>query len=936
MSTATLQSTMLIGNIMKLTPFTAPSRASDTTTHAIRYSRRQLALAVTLALPISFHAANAQAQDQTQDQAQDQTQEQAQNTGEEAAEVILVTGSYIKRTSVDAAEPVQVLDHNFIQSTGATTVAELIGKLAISSGAENQADSFTQASTQGTGNVNLRGLGLSSTLVLINGRRQTISGAITNDGSVFVDTSHIPIDAIERVEVLKEGAASTYGSDAVAGVVNFILRRDFQGFEFNAGYSKVSDGNQKDKEVGFLWGTELDNTFITVSGHYLDRTPLTIAERPELGDTAFSSLGNTFLLFPTNFDGTFDFSPIVVESGPYAGTYAPFENVPDPTCLQDELGILLPQDNGTRCGFNFGPLYNLVNTENRTQLYSNISHDFADGTELSVDMSWSRNEVEDNPQSPSYPDLSFPFISSAHPGNPFGTHVIWLGRPLGADREPALAPRENDTFRLSAELVGSFNNGWGWNTALTFSRNSYTQFQQDQIKSRLLAALAGVGGPNNNELFNPFDRSTLSQSIIDDFTHVTESEKTTELFVFDAVIDGELMELSGGTAGFAAGVQIRREGFQVETDDINEIRFDENGNPIPVDLIFLAGLSEVDVDRTSYALFAETILPLTDNVELKAALRYENLENDSSVDPKLALRWQISDELIFRASASTAFREASLSQLNAASATINGITDFNPDGTPQAPAFVGVIATGNQDLKPEQSDNYNVGLIFKPSKALDFQIDYWQVDYKDLITVENAQGKIADNPNGPDIIRSQAGLLSAIQVDYFNSSSVKVEGIDFESMWTITDDFNLTLNASHFLSYELTKDNGEVVEAAGSFNHDNFARSLPETKANLNFNWVGEGHRASVNVNYISSYETAIALPANERPDIGSFTTVDAQYSATFGLTDSTDTVLTLGIKNLFDRSPPRVFNGFGNLSYDPKQHNPLGRVFYARAKFMF
>ncbi|MBU2878361.1 TonB-dependent receptor plug domain-containing protein [Aliiglaciecola lipolytica] len=878
-------------------------------TTKILTTKKLLAISITAALAFSASA-------------------QQNTSSEDEPEKIQVTGSYIKRTSVDAAEPVQVLDYNYIQSTGATTVSELIGKLAISSGAENQADSFSQAASQGTGNVNLRGLGLSSTLVLINGRRQTISGALTNDGSVFVDTSHIPIDAIEQVEVLKEGAASTYGSDAIAGVVNFILRKDFEGFEINASISKADDSSQKDTDIGFLWGAEFDNTSIVVSGHYLDRTPLTIADRPELGDVAFSSLGNSFLLL----------ADAEVADGPYAGSYGAYENVPDPTCLDDTLGMIIPQAYGSRCGFNYGPLYNLVNTETRAQLYSNISHDFDNGIALSADLSWSSNEVKDNPQSPSYPDLTFPYIGPTDSGNPFGVGVVWLGRPLGADYEPALSPRENDTFRTSLSLVGDFDNGWSWDTALTYSKNNYKQYQQDQLKSRLVAALAGVGGPNNDELFNPFDRSSLSQSVIDDFTYMTESEKTTDLLVLDAVVSGDLYEVSAGTIGFAAGIQARTESFKVETDDVNEIKFDDQGNPIPVDLIFLQGLSEVDADKNTFALFAESVIPVTEDIEIKAALRYEKLENDSSVDPKIAVRWQISDQWIMRASASTAFRDASLSQKNASSAVITSITDYNDDGTAKSSAFVGVIATGNEDLKPEESDNYNIGLIFKPTDNLDFKVDFWRVDYTNLITVENAQGKLIDDPNGVDIIRTDAGFLSSVKVNYFNSSSVSVEGIDFESTWTLSDQFNISLNASHFNSYELTKDNGEVVEAAGSFNIDNFARSMPETKGSVNFNWLGESQRASINVNYVSSYDTGVdvsALP-NESSTVDAFTTVDMQYSANFYITDDSEAVLTLGIKNLLNKMPPRAYIAEGSLSYDPKQHNPLGRVLYAKVKLAF
>ena len=146
-------------------------------------------------------------------------------------EEVVITGSYIKGSGTDEATPVDVLDSDYIQKQGALTIGELTQKLAVSSGTENNPDSFTSGSTQGTSNVNLRGLGLTSTLVRVNGKRQTIAAAIANDGSVFVDTATIPMAALERVEILKEGATATYGSDAVAGVVNFILRDDFEGLE---------------------------------------------------------------------------------------------------------------------------------------------------------------------------------------------------------------------------------------------------------------------------------------------------------------------------------------------------------------------------------------------------------------------------------------------------------------------------------------------------------------------------------------------------------------------------------------------------------------------------------------------------------------------------------------------------------------------------------
>ena len=142
-------------------------------------------------------------------------------------EEVMVTGSYIKGSPTDGASPVEVVDRETIEDIGATSIADITRNLSVNSGSENNSDSFTQGATQGTSNVNLRGLGLSSTLILVDGRRHTLTGATANDGSAFVNTNAIPVVALERVEVLKEGAASIYGSDAVAGVVNYIFRRDF-------------------------------------------------------------------------------------------------------------------------------------------------------------------------------------------------------------------------------------------------------------------------------------------------------------------------------------------------------------------------------------------------------------------------------------------------------------------------------------------------------------------------------------------------------------------------------------------------------------------------------------------------------------------------------------------------------------------------------------
>ena len=761
-----------------------------------------------------------------------------QVTAQELEEV-LITGSYIKSTGTDEASPVEVINNEYIVNSGAFTVGELTAKLAVNSGSENQADSFTSGETQGTSNVNLRGLGLSSTLVLINGRRQANAATLANDGSVFVDTSTIPVAALERIEILKEGAASAYGSDAVAGVVNYILKKDFEGFEINGGYQTTDSDNQDTTEASFLAGFGNDTTNFTFAGAIMRQDPLSAGDRPELVDNAISTLGRSFILL----------GPDTVPDGDYAGSYSPGENVPDPNCLANN-GLLIPQASGSRCGFFYGPRFNLVNEEERNQLYGNITHDFSDTMSLTAELGWTNNEVKDNPQSPSYPALSFPLLFPGQAGSPFNVPVVWLGRPLGSDFASPKAPRDSETYRGSLALDGAFTDNWTYNAALTYSSNERDADQPDTQASRLSDALAGVGGPNGDQTFNVFDSSANSQELIDYISVYSKANRKTELLVGDFVVSGDIFDMSAGPVGFAAGLQYRDEGYEASWNDVATQKRDADGTLIPADLIFLGGGFPVDEDRQSYAAFAEMQIPLTDSLEVNLAARYENLDTDDSIDPKIAVRWQVADSVVLRASASTAFREPSLSQFNAFETSLQGLQDFNADGTPKGGVvFVRVNSAGNKDLEVETSTNYNIGAIWQPTDNFDMRLDYWRFEYDDVITVESAQGKLQNDPEGEDVIRiaGPGSQLAGVNADYINAASVDTDGLDIAATYIIPTDsmgeFGFNFTGTHFLSYEIPNANGRGTrDVAGFFNHDNFARSIPETKLNLSADWMIGNH----------------------------------------------------------------------------------------------
>ena len=846
-------------------------------------------------------------------------------------EEVVVTGSYIKSSPTDGASPVEIIGRDEIDNLNATTIADITANIAVNSGSENNSDSFTQGSTQGTSNINIRGLGLSSTLVLIDGKRQTLYSSSANDGSVFVNTSAIPVIALDRVEVLKEGAASVYGSDAVAGVVNYILRKDFTGLEIEVSSQEADIGGQTDDRLGAIWGFEGEAGNFVLALSQLNRSPMPgAALNPSLAQLGISTLGTSFVMF----------APSTVESGPYAGTYGRLQTVPDPSCVENK-GILIPVPGGQRCGFFYGDRFNVVNDEDHSSVFASFTNELANGVTFNMNYTLTEIDVNDNPQSPSYPALSYTVPSRAilpgQAGNPFGVPVLWLGRPLGSAFPSPNAPREIENDRFAMSLSGQYNNGFSWDFSVTQSSDSAYGRQPDTSTSKFAAAIAGNGGPSGNQSWNLANPTSNSQELIDWISTAQQTWGSSDLSVVDYVITGE-----AGGMDIAAGLQFRDEEFTILRGPESIAQFNADGSiAVPADLLFLGGGLNSDASRNAKAAFIEASNQLTDRLELRGALRYEELADDSAVNPKISARYEVSDELVLRASASTSFREPSLSQLTATTIGLQGIQDFDTDGNPVGgTAFIRISQSNNPSLDPEESDNINLGLIWSPNDNFNLKLDYWAIDYTDLITIESAQGKVIANPNDPDVKRTVDGSLIGVNTSYFNASAVDTNGFDLE----MTYDFDtglgsaqVGLKAMHMLQYEIPLQTGEVKDVVGLFNHDNFARSLPETKMVLHGALQNGNHSLVAFGRWVSDYETTRALDpiAQSRgftQDIDSFFSVDLKYSYNFEMNDN-DLLLTLGMTNAFDEEVPLVYDA-ANWSYDPKHHDPRGRMVYVGLKY--
>tara|TARA_A100001015_G_scaffold134177_1_gene148867 strand:- start:859 stop:3570 length:2712 start_codon:yes stop_codon:yes gene_type:complete len=872
----------------------------------------------------------------------------------ETIEEVIVTGSYIKGSATDGASPVEIIDRSTIEDIGATTVADITNYLTVNTGSENNADSFNSGSTQGTSNVNLRGLGLSSTLVLIDGRRNTVAASQANDGSVFVDTNSIPTIAIQRVEILKEGAASIYGSDAVAGVANYILRRDFSGLEIDVSQQKTDIGDQTDDRLSFIIGTEFGENNIVFAMSNLNRSPLSASEvDPKYSQIAFSTFGTSYLIYPPGpLTGENAISPSLyttsVASGPYAGDYTILEYVPDANCLANN-GIFLPQPDsaiggpgGTLCGFLYGPRFNIVNDEDHTSVYTSLKRTLGNGVNLEFDLMQSKVDVNDNPQSPSYPALSYLTLANivmpGVAGNPFNYPVLFRGRALGSSYPSPNAPREHENDRMSFGLMGTLKNGFDWDFHVTKSSSSSFIIQPDTSTSKFRHAIDGTGGAPGS--WNLFDPTANSQALVDYIYAAEERNVESSLTAIDLILNGNMNDID-----IAAGFQFKNEDYKITRNDDSVALFAADGSISQnSDLIFLGGGAENDDSRNSTALFVEASKDMNEKLELKAALRYEKLKSDDTVNPKLSVRYQASDNLVLRGSYSTSFREPSLVQIYSDLVALEPLQDFDTSGNAVGGTqFVRVAVASNKNLKPEESDNINLGAIWRPNPKTSLSVDYWMIDYEDVITKENPQGKLRNDPTNADIVRS-LGVIVGLTTRTFNAEKVEASGLDIEgsySMDTSIGELELGFKTAHISKYEIPNGSGGMQDVVGQFNYDNFARSMPETKSLISAELNNGNHKVKAFYKMISDYKTnrpftsgygPIAQSLGYTADIGEFNTLDIKYSYDIDMKEG-NMKFILGVNNALDEEAPLVFDD-ANFSYDTRQHDLRGKTIYMGFKY--
>ena len=830
---------------------------------------------------------------------------------DETEEVISVA-SYIDSSELNAS-PVDIISSQEFKNLRVSTVAELSKYLSVASGSHFQTNALDGVD-QGMSSITLRGLDHASTLILINKKRQTHSGTPSNEGEGYIDVNIIPEIALERIEILKDGATSLYGSDAVAGVINFNTYRAFDGLRISAASQKTSNYNQTDNSLGVLYGgNAFDGNFV-VALSALNRSPLNASEIPKIAELGLSGLGNSFKITASD----------TLTSGPYAGSYSTNQTIPDPSCI-DNGGVIA----GPRCKFLYGERFNIVNDEDHLKGYLHFERPGAT-IDYSMTFLGATVDVNDNPQSPSYPALSYlsKKILPGQGGSPFNVPVIWYGRPLGSAFPSPRSPKAISQYHFSNSLMFDLSEDLNFELSLTASEHENKHTRPDTVESRFEQALLGQGGPDGNEQWNIFLPLENSSSLISYIKGSETSIKTGSLISLDGVFTGRKNGIN-----FAIGFQFNSEDLEINYSEGSRATFDSDGKLLKgADLLFLGGGKNVNTSRDKQAIFFETNMNFIEQLDLILSGRYEKLENESSFDPKFSFRYLASDRLLFRGSIGKSFTSPSMAQMFSSEIQLGSVRDINSS------PFVRLALLGNSNLKPATSENMSLGFIWNISDAIDLTLDYWTINYKNRIEVESAQVLLNNNPFGASITRNQFGELIAVSTSYFNEERTEVEGLDialniFKS--TQYGDFSYSVKAtelSKFLTPEDTDGDERLimVNRVGKFNYDANTHSLPKLRLNSFLSWTMNDLTLGMNSRYLDEYINERSIPSSAA-SLGYTNQIKSLLVHDFSITKTFQSPrgaieIGLGVMNAFDRKAPLLFDA-PDFSFDTRVHDPRGRL---------
>lgn len=927
-------------------------------------------------------------------QAQDTTPTAGTNDSDAVElQTYTVTGSRLRQVDTETASPVYTIDRATIESTGVSTLGELVQRSPSISGAATSPQVNNGGGT-GAATVSLRGLGSERTLILLDGRRL---------GPSF-DINSIPINLIERVEILKQGASAVYGSDAVGGVVNFITRKDYVGADLAAQFGATSEGDGQNASIEATWGISSEKGHLSVGLNYNKVKEVSAADR------AFSQ----YALYVYNYTG----SDTVIQLGssrtPYGRVFLPDTDPAEPgfqnayNCSSVTLAGGTGQSLGdyrcydsTKDAYDYQP-YNLIQTpQERGSIFASASYNLSDNVELFAD-------VFHNFTQSGFALAALPFdansdgvvISADSIYNPFGVQFGGGGNQF-LTRFTNLGERTSDvettTDQITAGLRGSFGqSSWTWDLAMTYQRldqwasvDGYVQQTalQNAVGPSFIDPATGeptCGSPSAPipnctpiNIFNLSDPTTTAE--LSQISSGYENQTVNTNKIVEGFFSGNLFTWSQGTVQGGFGLTYRTEDLTDDVDSLTEAA--------PPDYSTCALSSETCSGDTNgqdnlWEAYGELYVPLLSDKPFAQTLaatlgvRYSDYESfGDTTNASAKLEWRPINDLLLRGTWAEVFRAPSIFDRYGATASTadlfadpcRGLTAAdlaaNPnyalacENVPLDGSFesensqVTGLLTSNEDLDPETGHVVTGGFVYDPSfiRGLSINVDYWHYKLDDAITTVDSNVVAATCLETGDpafcglIERRGSGQVQSITLPSVNSASFETDGFDvgvhYRLPRTAAGQFMIGADASHTNSFEYSlSEFSETVDAAGTY--DSVFGNFADWRATAQASWTLDGMEASWTTRYIDSLEIAASYgdgsgrPAADGPiKIGSVT----YHDVTLGYTHpKSNTRILIGAENVFDKQPPLFYQYALNANTDVRTYDTLGRQLFVRISQSF
>jgi outer membrane receptor protein involved in Fe transport len=866
-------------------------------------------------------------------------------------EPVIVTGSHIPTLEAETVAPVLQFDRAEIEKAGLSNLGEILMKIPQNtSGAmlENNASAFNP----GSAGVSLRGLGQQSTLVLINGRRIAPYGFPQNFGipQSFVDLNSIPLAAVERIEILKEGASAIYGADAVAGVVNVILRKDYAGFEVSSGYGNTTAYDSGELSFSMLGGSSNEKTSVMVVADYFRRNAQHLRDRPISASADHRSQGG--------IDRRSSSSVIARIFDPNTGDSLFVPPNSDGTLTAAELATVRPDLN--RYNFN-QDIVDYPETE-RYGAYITLNHQITEKLTAFFEGSF-RRILTHYAVAPTPIFEGDATIGPDNPFNPFPGEAVDF-RYRANEVGPRISDIQTDAIRTVAGLRlrlpdWEMLKDWEAEAAFLYSRSDSKDISSNYITQ---SALQGALNDSNSlTAFNILRSPYAGQFGVAVFQNNPDTlarlrtrlshDSVTELLQYDGRAAGTIFELPGGRVGLALGVEQRKEHLADNPDTLQA-----NGS-----IVALGGTSPTVGNRDATSLYGELAIPVftsknarpfLQDLEFQVAGRFESYSDfGDTAKPKVGMKWSPAKPVLFRGSYSAGFRAPSLPELFTARTVsfLDGLIDTDRNNIPGAtitfPDYAAgakqfqLISGGNPNLKPEESESWTAGVVIEPpyavTKGLTVSIDWWMIQILDVVAQQDPQF-ILDNSSlfpgaitrlAPDpALPGDIGEVDSIDTAFVNLASRKVYGIDLEGNYIVPSslipedfgEFTLNYSGSYILSWKERSDpTADAVELSGYWN-------LPKYRSTASAFWAYKRVSVGITNRFVQGY--------NDDPfgEVDDWITWDFQAS----VEAPWDSTITVGVLNFTDNPPP--FTRLTTEGYDTANHDNRGRFVYVKATKRF